>query len=315
MPGMKKKQPREQKREKKDLPRTDRKPGKAAHGRARPDHHTKSSVIQKTKMHDERRVSSLRKHEEPINQPEKKDAERIAKVLARVGVASRREAERMIAQGRISVDGVILQSPAFNVTARSTILVDGKPLPHREPPRLWRYYKPEGLITTARDPQGRPTVFAHLPKDLPRVISVGRLDIASEGLLLLTNDGALARHLELPATGWLRRYRVRIHTGKTPPTEETFARLKKGVTVEGVTYGPIEVTIEHGKGSNTWLAVGLREGKNREIRRVMKHLGFEVNRLIRVAFGPFQLGRLEKGAVEEIPSRALQEHLKGWKDE
>lgn len=235
--------------------------------------------------------------------------QRIAKVLARAGVASRREAEKIIAEGRVSVDGKIITSPALNVTPANHIMFDGKALQGPAPARMWRYYKPEGLITTARDPQGRPTVFDHLPKNLPRVISVGRLDIASEGLLLLTNDGELSRHLELPVTGWLRRYRVRIHVKKHPPDEAVFAKLAKGVTVDGVSYGPIEAELEHVKGTNAWMMLGLREGKNREIRRVMEHLGYDVSRLIRVAYGPFQLGRLQEGEVEEIPTRTLREHI------
>lgn len=235
--------------------------------------------------------------------------QRIAKVLARAGVASRREAEKMIAEGRVSVDGKKITSPALNVTPTNRITLDGKAVQGPAPARMWRYYKPEGLITTARDPQGRPTVFDHLPKNLPRVISVGRLDIASEGLLLLTNDGELSRHLELPTTGWLRRYRVRIHVKGHPPDEAVFAKLAKGVTVDGVSYGPIEAELEHVKGTNAWLMLGLREGKNREIRRVMEYLGYDVSRLIRVAYGPFQLGRLQEGEAEEIPTRTLREHI------
>jgi 23S rRNA pseudouridine2605 synthase len=235
--------------------------------------------------------------------------ERIAKVLARAGLCSRREAESWILDGRVQVDGKTITSPALNVGAANRILVDNKPLPRAETTRLFRYHKPQGLITTARDPQGRPTVFDQLPKNLPRLISVGRLDLNSEGLLLLTNDGELARHLEHPSKGWLRRYRVRIHVGGTPFDEKIFAKLAKGVTVDGVVYGPIEASLDHTKGHNAWLTLGLKEGKNREIRRVMEHLGYTVNRLIRVSFGPFQLGRLEQGNVEEVPQRVLKETL------
>ena len=218
---------------------------------------------------------------------ESKDGERIAKVLARAGLCSRRDAERWIADGRVAVNGKVLASPATNVGARDRIMVDGQPLPQRERTRLWLYHKPRGRVTTARDPQGRPTVFAALPVDLPRVVAVGRLDINTEGLLLLTNDGGLARILELPSTGWLRRYRVRAHgTVK----EADLAALKDGIAVDGVLYGAVEATIDRVQGSNVWLTVGLREGKNREVKRVLGHLGLTTNRLIRVSYGPFQLG-------------------------
>jgi 23S rRNA pseudouridine2605 synthase len=232
--------------------------------------------------------------------------ERIAKRLARAGLCSRREAERWIAERRVAVDGHVLDSPAFTVTAASRITVDGKPLKAAEPARLWRYHKPAGLVTTHRDPAGRPTIFAALPKDLPRVISIGRLDLPSEGLLLLTNDGALARHLELPATGWIRRYRVRAY-GHVDP--EALAKLKAGVTVAGVRYGPIEASLERKQGRNAWLIVALGEGKNREVRKVLEHVGLTVNRLIRISYGPFQLGHLEKGAVEEVTGKVLREQL------
>lgn len=232
--------------------------------------------------------------------------ERIAKALARAGLCSRREAERWIAEGRVAVNGAVLASAAVNVVASDRIAVDGKPLPAAEPARLWRYHKPKGLVTTHRDPQGRPTVFERLPSGLPRVVSVGRLDITTEGLLLLTNDGALARLLELPSTGWLRRYRVRAF-GTT--TQAELDRLKDGITLEGVRYGPIEATIERMQGDNIWLAVALREGKNREVKRVLDHLGLAVNRLIRVSFGPFQLGDLAPGAAEEVRPRVLRDQL------
>ena len=240
------------------------------------------------------------------NAPPEDKPERIAKRLARAGLCSRREAERWIGNGRVAVDGVVLASPAFTVTGQSTIVVDGKPLHDAAPPRLWRYHKPAGLITTHRDPQGRPTIFDKLPPGLPRVVSVGRLDLNSEGLILLTNDGALARRLELPATGWLRRYRIRVH-GQVD--EKRLRRLKTGVTVNGIKYGPIDAALERTQGSNAWLIVALREGKNRELRRVMEHLGYQVTRLIRTAYGPFQLGGLKKGLTVEVPKKVLREQL------
>jgi 23S rRNA pseudouridine2605 synthase len=232
--------------------------------------------------------------------------ERIAKLLARVGLCSRRDAERWIAAGRVSVDGHILTTPAVTVTAANDVRVDGAPLPTPDRPRLWRYHKPAGLVTTHRDEKGRPTVFDALPKELPRVISVGRLDLTSEGLLLLTSDGAVARRLELPATGWLRRYKVRVH-GEVDP--DRLATLEKGVTIEGVAYGPIRAGLERQQGSNTWIALALREGKNREVRRVLEHLGLPVTRLIRLSFGPFQLGNLARGEVAEVPKKVLAEQL------
>jgi len=232
--------------------------------------------------------------------------ERIAKLLARAGLCSRRDAERWIAAGRISVDGQVLTTPAVTVTAANDVRVDGAPLPEAERPRLWRYHKPAGLVTTHRDEKGRPTVFAALPKELPRVISVGRLDLNSEGLLLLSNDGALARRLELPATGWLRRYKVRVH-GEVDP--ERLAALEKGITIDGVTYGPIRASLERRQGSNAWIALALREGKNREVRRVLEHLEHPVTRLIRLSFGPFQLGNLARGEVSEVPRKVLTEQL------
>ena len=240
------------------------------------------------------------------NETGHKGGERIAKVIARAGLASRREAEAWIAAGRVAVNGAPVASPALNVTDRDRVTVDGEPLPTRERTRLFLYHKPRGLITTHADPQGRPTIFQRLPKDLPRLISVGRLDFNTEGLLLLTNDGALARVLELPTTGWLRRYRVRVFG---VPNEGALKALAHGVTVEGVRYGPIEAAVDAKKGDNTWLTVSLREGRNREIRRVMEHLGLAVSRLIRVAYGPFQLGMLERGGIEEIPARVLREQL------
>jgi len=232
--------------------------------------------------------------------------ERIAKGLARAGLCSRRDAERWIGEGRVSVDGAVLTTPAVTVTASSDIRVDGKPLPEAQPARLWRYHKPAGLVTTWRDEKGRPTVFAALPKELPRVVSVGRLDLNSEGLLLLSNDGALARRLELPATGWIRRYKVRVH-GTVDP--DRLAALERGITVDGIAYGPIRAALERVQGSNAWLAFALREGKNREVRRVLEHLGLTVTRLIRLSYGPFQLGHLPRGMVEEVPRRVLTEQL------
>jgi len=232
--------------------------------------------------------------------------ERIAKVMARAGLASRRQAEAWIAAGRVSVNGAVISSPALNVTPSDRIMVDGQPLRARERTRLFLYHKPRGLVTTHSDPEGRPTIFRALPKDLPRLISVGRLDINTEGLLLLTNDGGLARVLELPATGWLRRYRVRA-LGRV--TQEALDRLRNGITVEGVRYGPIEATLDREQGANVWLTVGIREGKNREVRKVLETLGLKVNRLIRVAFGPFELGELADGAVEEVKTEELRKAL------
>lgn len=232
--------------------------------------------------------------------------ERIAKVLARAGLCSRRDAERWIAEGRIAVGGKILTSPAMNVTAASDIRVDGKPIPAAEPVRLWRYHKPAGLVTTHRDEKGRPTVFEKLPPELPRLISVGRLDLNSEGLLLLTNDGELARKLELPANAWLRRYKLRVHGAVDPAALKALAN---GITVDGVSYGPIRAEFERQQGSNAWLTMSLHEGKNREIRRVLEHLGLPVTRLIRIAYGPFQLGDLARGGIEEVPRRTLREQL------
>ena len=234
------------------------------------------------------------------------DAERIAKRIARAGLCSRREAEQWILAGRVAVNGKTIASPALDVSAADRIWVDGKPLPGRERTRLFLHHKPRGLVTSARDPQGRPTIFERLPKHLPRLVSVGRLDLNSEGLLLLTNDGGLARVLELPKTGWLRRYRVRAH-GRV--AQAALDALAAGITVEGVRYGPIEARLDREQGSNVWLSFAMREGKNREIRNVLGALGLEVNRLIRISFGPFQLGELPEGAVEEVGTRVLREQL------
>src|SRR5580704_17229095 len=235
-----------------------------------------------------------------------KGGDRIAKVIARAGLASRREAEAWIAAGRVAVNGALVTSPALNVTESDHIVVDGEPLPQRERTRLFLYDKPRGLMTTHADPQGRPTIFQHLPEDLPRRISVGRLDFNTEGLLLLTNDGALARVLELPATGWLRRYRVRAH-GKV--NQAQLDQLRAGLTLSGIHYGAIEATIERVQGANLWLTFAIREGKNREVRNVLGHLGLDVTRLIRVSFGPFQLAELKAGDVEEVRTRILREQL------
>jgi 23S rRNA pseudouridine2605 synthase len=232
--------------------------------------------------------------------------ERIAKVIARAGLASRREAEAWIAAGRVAVNGAVITSPALNVTANDSVSVDGEKLPVRERTRLFLYRKPRGVVTTHADPQGRPTIFQNLPRTLPRVISVGRLDFNTEGLILLTNDGALARVLELPSTGWLRRYRVRAHGAVT---QASLNELRKGVTVDGVHYGDIDATLDRVQSSNAWLTFSIREGKNREVRNVLGHLGLTVTRLIRIAFGPFDLGELGEGAVEEVPTRKLRERL------
>ena len=235
-----------------------------------------------------------------------KTGERIAKVVSRAGLASRRDAEEWIVQGRVTVNGRVINSPALDVTANDVIQVDGKPLPERERTRLFLYHKPRGLMTTHADPEGRPTVFDNLPEHLPRVISIGRLDFNTEGLLLLTNDGGLARVLELPETGWLRRYRVRAH-GEA--TQAQLDQLAEGIEVDGIKYGPIEATLERDQGANVWLVVAIREGKNREVRNVLAHLGLDVNRLIRVSYGPFQLGEIAEGEVQEIKTRVLREQL------
>ncbi|WP_433849769.1 pseudouridine synthase [Brucella pseudogrignonensis] len=232
--------------------------------------------------------------------------ERIAKRLARAGIASRREAETMIAAGRITVNGKVLSTPAVNVKRTDVITVHGKQLKQAERTRLWLYHKPAGLVTTNRDPEGRPTVFEALPEEMPRVLSVGRLDINTEGLLLLTNDGGLSRVLELPSTGWLRRYRVRAH-GKV--TQAQLDELKNGIAVDGIFYGSIEATLEREQGANVWISIGLREGKNREVKNILGALGLTVGRLIRVSFGPFQLGDLEEGGVREIRGRILRDQL------
>ena len=233
-------------------------------------------------------------------------SERIAKRIARAGICSRRDAEARIRDGRVAVNGKIIESPAFNVSPGDLVSVDNKPLPEREPARLWRYYKPRGLIVSARDEKNRETIFDKLPGHLPRVMTVGRLDIDSEGLLLLTNDGDLARHLELPSTGWSRKYRVRV---QGYVSEEQLAGLVKGVTIDGIRYGQIAARLDRQMNSNAWLTMSIREGKNREIRRIMEHLGHQVSRLIRVSYGPFQLGDLGDSEVEEIRPRIIADQL------
>ncbi len=238
--------------------------------------------------------------------PDPAPGERVAKALARAGVASRREAERLIADGRISVNGTTLTTPAVKIGPGDDLRFDGEPVAPPPPTRLWRYHKPEGLLTTHHDPEGRETVFDRLPEDMGRVISVGRLDLNSTGLLLLTNDGALARALELPSTAWARRYRVRAYGDVS---EAALSDLKNGITVEGVKYGSIDASLDRRTGANVWLTVTLREGKNREIRKVLSALGLQVNRLMRVAYGPFQLGALKEGAVEEVKLSVLRDQL------
>lgn len=245
---------------------------------------------------------------DPLNTA--KESERIAKVIARAGLCSRRDAERWIVDGRVSVNGTTLASPAFTVGPDDKIVVDGKPLPVSQAPRLFLYHKPVGLVTTARDEKKRATVFDNLPPGLPRVISVGRLDLNSEGLLLLTNDGGLARYLELPANAWKRRYRVRVH-GAVKPAQ--LARLAQGITVDGMRYGPIEARMNGAQtGANVWLVVTLQEGKNREVRKVMAHLGLQVSRLIRTAYGPFELDDLPPGSAEEVAPEILKNKVAGY---
>jgi len=237
--------------------------------------------------------------------PEKNE-ERIAKVIARSGACSRRDAERLIADGRVAVNGQLIASPALNIGADALITIDGKPIAQAQPTRLWRYHKPAGLVTTHRDPEGRPTVFSRLPSSMPRIISIGRLDINSEGLLLLTNDGELARRLEMPSQGWVRRYRVRLFGSGT---QAQLDRLAQGIAVDGVRYQPVKAELERARGPYAWATVTLHEGKNREIKKLMEHLGLRVARLIRVSFGPFHLGHLPEGAVAEIPAKVWREQL------
>jgi len=235
-----------------------------------------------------------------------REGDRVAKWLARAGVASRRDAEKLVADGKVRRNGEVVTHPATFVTAGDIVQVDGQVIDAPARSRLWRYHKPDGVMTTHRDPEGRPTVFEKLPENFPRVVSVGRLDLNSEGLLLLTNDGSLARQLELPANGWIRRYRVRVH-GEVEPAALT--ALARGLTIEGTRYAGIEAGLDSRKGSNAWLTVSLREGRNREIRKVMAYLNLSVTRLIRIAYGPFQLGNLERGAIAEVPPKVLREQL------
>ncbi|HEX3808439.1 MAG TPA: pseudouridine synthase [Rhizomicrobium sp.] len=232
--------------------------------------------------------------------------ERIAKIIARAGICSRRDAEKLIAEGRVTLDGEKVTAQGMRATELNVVAVDGKPLMEPEAARLWRYHKPNGLVTTHRDPEGRPTVFNNLPKNLPRVVSVGRLDFNSEGLLLLTNDGDLARKLELPAAGWTRKYRVRLF-GKV--TQAELDKLAEGRTIAGVKYGPVVADLERAKGVHAWASVAIKEGKNREVKRLMESLGLKVSRLIRVQFGPFHLGQLQEGDVEEIAAKVWRESL------
>ncbi|MGV6801237.1 MAG: pseudouridine synthase [bacterium] len=232
--------------------------------------------------------------------------ERIAKIIARAGLCSRRDAEKLVTEGRVTVNGEILSTPAIKVLATADIRVDGERIGKVDAARLWRYHKPDGLVTTHKDPQERRTVFQALPVQMPRVLSVGRLDLTTEGLLLLTNDGGLARALELPSTGWIRRYRVRAY-GRV--SQRQLDKIAHGVRVEGIDYGPIKAELESQQGGNSWIKVAIREGKNREIRNVMRHLGLQVNRLIRTSYGPFQLGALRKSDVEEVPTKILRDQL------
>ncbi len=256
--------------------------------------------------HGRKLATALLRPEVMAEAPPPRGSERIARAIARAGLASRREAEAWIAAGRVAVNGAVIRSPALNVAASDRIDVDGQPLPQRERTRLFLFHKPRGLVTTSADPQGRATIFGALPKDLPRLMSVGRLDLNTEGLLLLTNDGGLARALELPSTGWLRRYRVRAY-GRI--AQDRLDGLRGGIEVDGVQYGPIEAVLERQQGDNVWITFAIREGKNREIRNVMRALGLQVNRLIRVSYGPFQLAELPEGAVEEVRTRVLREQL------
>jgi 23S rRNA pseudouridine2605 synthase len=243
---------------------------------------------------------------QPPDSPPPPKGERLARRLARAGVASRRGAEAIIEAGRVTVNGARVDTPAVNVTETDRVELDGAPLAPPEPARMWRYHKPSGLVTTESDEKGRPTVFDRLPDGLPRVMSVGRLDLNSEGLLLLTNDGALKRRLELPSTGWMRKYRVRVHG---QPTEAMLEPLRRGMQLDGERFQPMTVTLDRQQGANAWLTVGLREGRNREVRRALGALDLEVLRLIRISYGPFQLGDLKAGQVEEIRPKVLRDQL------
>ena len=237
------------------------------------------------------------------------DNERVAKVLARAGVASRRDVEKLIAEGRVKLNGQVLTTPAVKVGPADVLTVDGRTVAAAEAARVWRYHKPVGLVTTHKDPKDRPTVFENLPPGLPRVISVGRLDLNTEGLLLLTNDGELARALELPSNALVRRYRARARGRGV--TQAMLDKLRDGVVVEGIAYGPIDARLEdgHSGGSNQWIMVTLAEGKNREVRKVLESFGLTVNRLIRLNYGPFELGRLKPGEAEEVAPRIVRDRL------
>jgi 23S rRNA pseudouridine2605 synthase len=301
--------PRESRNAWQEHPRSETRSSGGFSDRPRRDNEDDSKVFAKRPAFGGRGAYRERDTDErrPARPPRvKKSCERIAKVVSRAGLASRRDAEEWIVQGRVTVNGRVINSPALDVTVNDVITVDGKPLPPRERTRLFLFHKPRGLMTTHADPEGRPTVFDNLPDGLPRLISIGRLDFNTEGLLLLTNDGGLARALELPDTGWLRRYRVRAH-GEV--TQGQLDELKKGVEVDGVKYGSIDATLERDQGANVWLVFAIREGKNREVRNVMAHLGLEVNRLIRISYGPFQLAELAEGAVEEVKTRVLRDQL------
>ena len=237
---------------------------------------------------------------------EKKDKERIAKVIARAGLASRRGAEKLISEGRVKVNGETILSPALNLSSIDRVLVDNKVLPSAQTTRLWRYNKPVGLVTSEKDEKNRKVVFDNLPKNLPRVMSIGRLDLNSEGLLLLTNDGDLKRKLELPSTGWSRKYRVRIN-GK--PSEENLEPLRSGITLKGEEFKPMTILIDRQQGANAWLTITLKEGRNREIRRALNEIGFKVSRLIRISYGPFKLDQLKSNEVEEIKRGVLRDQL------
>ncbi len=261
----------------------------------------------KTGEKDQRATGTAKPARKPAAAPEKTtEGDRIAKVLSRAGISSRREAERLIEMGEVQVNGKTVTSPALNVTSKDRITVSGQPVGAPEPARLWLYYKPEGLVTSASDEKGRDTVFDNLPEDMPRVMSIGRLDLNSEGLLLLTNDGALKRQLELPSTGWLRKYRVRV---KGNPTDPDLEPLRRGITIEGERFQPMEISMDRHQGANAWLTVGLREGKNREIRRAMMAVNLTVNRLIRVSYGPFRLNEMQPGDVEEVRAKVLRDQL------
>jgi 23S rRNA pseudouridine2605 synthase len=237
------------------------------------------------------------------------EKERIAKFLARAGVASRRDSERLINAGRVTLNGVVVAHPATTVSGADTLAVDGKDISAPQQTKLWRYHKPAGLVTTARDPEGRPTVFSRIPQTLPRVISVGRLDINTEGLLLLTNDGELARYLEHPAQAISRTYRIRAHGNMT---QAALAALNRGLTIDGITYRPARTIVDRRQASNTWLTMTLSEGKNREIKRLLEPIGLRVTRLIRISYGPFELGKLEPNAVDEVPDHSLKKLIPGF---